>query len=293
MQPSGVRPFWRNAMCSLQLTAAVAFAMACERMVNPALPSTATIYAPPTVYSKWWAMAESCAGVSRPLADVSWLIIPNTSVFLLGDQIVSAYWTASSNRIVLAEDTRLDGAVVRHEMVHALIRTSGHPRSVFLGKCAGVVSCSTECVADAGPAGTGNISYPNLPPDSIEVSMEIVPDPPTLAVDSGVFAVVVSARNRTTHPGNVELPRVTTGPVAPFSYEIRSLAAQGPRIAGVLNLSDPSVTTFAAGETKRQYFDFVIGSMLRNRTVAPGQYTFTGSYAARFVVLTPITIASP
>lgn len=288
-----VKAAWRNALFPVQLIAAVAFATACERIVDPALPSTATLFVAPPVYDKWWAMAESCSGVTRPLANVSWFVIPGVSLFQLGNQVVSGYWTAGSNRIVLADASRLDGAVVRHEMLHALIRISGHPRSAFLEKCAGIVSCAPECVADAGPAGTSNIAYPVVPPDSLDISIQILPDPPTLGVDNGVFSVIVSARNRAPFPVNVSLPLVGGLPVAPFSFEIRSLVAPGPRITGVLDLSDPSVTTFAAGETKRQYFDFVIGSLVRNRTVAPGPYRFTGFYGARAAILTPITIAPP
>lgn len=285
---------WRNALLSVQVVAAVAFvATACERIVDPALPLTAISFTPPPVYDKWWSMAESCSGVTRPFADVSWFVVPDVSSFTFENGPVSGYWTAGSNRIVLADSSRLDGSVVRHEMVHALIRTTGHPRSAFLEKCAGLVSCTPECVADAGPAGTGNIGYANVPPDSIDVSIEILPNPPTFAVDGGVFSVVVSARNRAQHPVNVSLPVVNGLPVAPFAYEIRWLATPGPRIAGTFDLSDPSVTTFAPGETKRHYFDFNIGTIVRNRTVAPAVYRVTGSYATRSAVLTPIAIAPP
>ena len=150
---------WGNALCSFQLIAAVAFATACERIVDPALPSTAAVFVAPPVYTRWWALAESCTGVRRPLANVTWFVVPGVSLFQLGDQDVSGYWTAGSNRIVLADNSRLDGAVVRHEMVHALIRTSGHPRSTFLEKCAGLVSCTAECVADAGAPGSAYLGY--------------------------------------------------------------------------------------------------------------------------------------
>jgi hypothetical protein len=265
-----VKPTWRKALCSFQLIAAVAFATACEHtLVDPALPSTATLYVAPSVYQKWWTMAETCSGVTRPLANVTWFYIPGVSLFQLGNQVVSGYWSAASNRIVLADNSRLDGTVVRHEMVHALIRTSGHPRSIYLEKCAGVVSCTPDCVADAGPPGTANLGYTTVPPDSLDVSIQIVPDPPNVAVDSGVFSVVISAHNRASFPVNVALPLAGGLPVAPFSFEIRGLLAPGPRISGVLDMSDPSVTTFAAGETKRQYFDFVIGNVVRNKTITP------------------------
>ena len=283
----------RNAVRALPLIAAVAFATACERIVDPALPSTAAAYLAPPVYTTWWAMAESCSGVTRPLANVTWFVIPGVSLFQLGNQVVSGYWTAGSNRIVLAENSRLDGAVVSHEMLHALIRTSGHPRSEYLEKCAGIVSCTPDCVTDAGPPGTVNIAYPIVPPDSLEISIQILPNPPSLVVDSGVFSVVVSARNRAQYPVNVSLPLLGGQPVAPFSFELRSLQVPGPRISGSLELTDASVTTFAAGETKRQYFDFVIGSVIRNRTIAPGRYRFTGSYGTSSAVLNPVNVASP
>jgi hypothetical protein len=237
-------------------------------------------------------MVESCSGVSRPLANVTWFGIPG-SVFELDGEIVTGYWTAASNRIVLADSVRLDGSVVRHEMLHALIRQSGHPRSAFLEKCAGLVSCTPDCVADAGLKFTDNSGVARVPPDSLDVSIQILPNPPTFAVDGGVFSVVVSAHNRAQHAVNVALPAVTGIPVAPFSYDIRLLAAPSPRISGAFNLEDPSVTTFAAGETKRQYFDFNIGSAIHNRTLAPGTYRFAGSYGTRTAVLTNIVIASP
>lgn len=287
-----VKPILRSAFCSFQLIAAVAFATACERIVDPALPSTASSYTPPPVYEKWWTLVESCSGVSRPLAEVTWFTIPG-SAFQLGNNIVTGYWTAASNRIVLADSARLEGLVVRHEMLHALIRQSGHPRSAFLEKCAGLVSCTPECVADAGPFGTTHLGYPSVPPESVDVSIEIRPIPPTFTIDGGVFSIVVSAHNRASHPVNVSLPTIGGQPVAPFAYEIRSLGTPSRGIAGTLDLTDASVTTFAAGETKRQYFDFNIGTLIRNRTVAPGGYRFTGSYATHSASLSPILIAPP
>lgn len=275
-----------------QLIAAAAFVAACDRIVDPALPSTAASFTPPLVYDKWWSMVESCSGVSRPLANVAWVGIPG-STFQLKGQFVTGYWTAASNRIVLADSARLDGSVVRHEMLHALIRQSGHPRSAFLEKCAGLVTCSRECVEDAGPASSDYVGYPAVSLDSIETSIQILPNPPTLGVDGGVFSIVVSARNRTSHPVKLTLPLVNGVPVAPFSFEIRGLGTPSPRIAGFLDISDPTVTTFSAGETKRQYFDFNIGSVVRNRTVAPAGYRFTGWYATNAAVLTPIVIAPP
>src|SRR5512140_245269 len=116
---------------------AAVFAAACERIVDPAFPPTATQFVPPPVYDRWWAMTASCAGVTGSLSKVSWYVVPGVTEFQLKGQTVSGYWTQGSNSIVVADSSRLDGSVIRHEMLHALIRGTGHPRSAFLEKCAG------------------------------------------------------------------------------------------------------------------------------------------------------------
>jgi hypothetical protein len=285
-----VKSAWRNALCSIQLLAAVAFAAACERIVDPALPPTATVLVPPPVYEKWWTMTESCSGVTRRMSDVSWFVVPGVTQFQLNGEAVSGYWTEGSNRIVLADSSRLDGSVVRHEMLHALIKGSGHPRSAFLEKCAGLVSCTEQCVADAGAFPTVTFSAPRVPTDSIDVSVQLVPGLPTATVDEGVFALIVTAQNRLSHPVTANLQSLGGGLAAPFSYEVRALVGPGFRIVGALSQSDPSVTLFTAGETKKQYFDLVIGSAIRGRAVTNGSYRVTGWYGNHATVLSPVTI---
>src|SRR6478752_7807743 len=81
-----------RALWSLPLVAAVALVTACDRIVDPALPFAATPYSPPVVYSKWWSMVESCSGVSRPLANVTWFGVPGED-FDLNGQVVTGYWS--------------------------------------------------------------------------------------------------------------------------------------------------------------------------------------------------------
>ena len=121
---------WRGPVYCVQLFAAVAFATACEHMiVDPAFPPTSVAFTPPPVYARWWDMTQSCSGITGSLAAVSWLVVPGTSDFQFKGQTVSGYWTAGSNSIVIADSVQLDGSVIRHEMLHALIKGSGHPRS--------------------------------------------------------------------------------------------------------------------------------------------------------------------
>ena len=276
------------------MLAAVAFAAACEHtIVDPPLPATAVALAPPLVYAKWWAMTTSCSGIPGSLGNVTFYVVPGVTQFKLNGETVSAYWTQGSNSIVIADSSVLDGSVVRHEMLHSLIRTSGHPRSAFLEKCLGVVSCTPGCVSDAGPPPNLTSIPPVVPSDSIEIQISFLPDVPSSTIDGGVFTMVVSAHNKADHPVIASLIALGGAEAAPFSYDIRPAFSPGGRITGAFNLDDPAATRFAAGETKRQYFDFVIGQTVRNRTVTNGVYRISAAYGFHSTIIPQFTITAP
>lgn len=293
MQPSVVRLNWRSALYGIQAIAAVAFAVACDRIVDPPLPATATSFVPPPVYAKWWAMTTTCSGISRPLENISWYVVPGVTQFKLSKETVSAYWTEGSNSIVVADSSVLDGSVVRHEMLHSLVRSSGHPRSAFLDHCLGLVSCTPDCVSDAGPASELSVAPTVVPPDSIDLQIEFLPAAPTTGVDDGVFTMVVSARNRADHPVFASLGLRNGQPAATFSYEIRPAFPPGGGIIGSWNLNDVAANRFAAGETKREYFDFVIGQVVKNRTLTTGVYRITAWYGSHSATIPQFTISPP
>jgi len=259
-------------------------------IVDPAFPPTSVAFTPPPVYARWWDMTQSCSGITGSLAAVSWLVVPGTSDFQFKGQTVSGYWTAGSNSIVIADSVQLDGSVVRHEMLHALIKGSGHPRSDFLQKCAGVVSCTSQCVSDAGPPPKIDASIPTVSPDSLELSLQFVPDQPRASIDGGIFTLIVSVRNPASHPVTASLLTPSGVVLPPYSFEIKAAFIPGVKTQGQLNLTDASVSTFGPGETKHQYFDFVIGSVVKNRTVTVGVYRITGFYGSHQVTLNPVTI---
>lgn len=284
---------WRRTLYGIQALAAIAFAVACGGLVDPPFPATATRFGTPPVYARWWAMTTTCSGISGSLEKVKWYVVPGVTQFTLSRETVSAYWTEASNSIVIADSSLLDGSVVRHEMLHALVRTSGHPRSAFLDHCLGVVSCTPDCVADAGPPTELGATGPVVPADSIDVGIDFLPNPPASNVDGGVFTMVVSAHNPADHPVIVSLMSPGGSLAAPFSFEIRQAFAPGGGLRGAINLSDPVLTRFAAGETKRQYFDFVIGQTIRNRTLTNGVYRISASYGSHAAVIAQFTIAAP
>ncbi len=129
--------------------------VACTSIVDPALDPRAEPFHPLPVYARWWSMVESCSGLQGSLAEVSWYQVPGSETVDRSGDEVAGYWAPAGNRIVLGGEATLDGQVVRHEMLHALLRQlKGHPREYFLDRCGGVGSCASGCLTDAGPAAT-------------------------------------------------------------------------------------------------------------------------------------------
>ena len=150
---------------------------ACGLITGP-LPPGAERFAPPAVYARWWSMTEACSGHSGDLRVVQWYRVPGMG-FLHEGQEASGFWGSSPNRIVLADEVIDEGSVVRHEMLHALLQKTGHPRSQFLGACASVVTCPSACVEDAGRWHAPQENYVVVPSESLEVASGIELRPPT------------------------------------------------------------------------------------------------------------------
>src|SRR5262245_7972265 len=150
----------------LTMPCVVIGAAACRELVDPPLPAGAEAFVAPSEYGLWWTLTEACANRTASLSDVSWYVVRGARMIRDGGKTVSGYWSAASNRIVLAEDAAQTGAVVRHEMLHALLQTGGHPRTAFLENCGGVVSCGEDCVRDAGPAPAAPTSAVAVPAES-------------------------------------------------------------------------------------------------------------------------------
>ena len=131
----------RNSLASLRLAAcASVLTLGCQGLTDPALPADTVRFVPPPVYAQWWATTEACSGITRSFDAVQFYKVLNASTIpdnTYGE--VAAYWSPVSNRIVLADFYEMQGKLVRHEMLHALLRVSGHPPEYFQGRCADVV----------------------------------------------------------------------------------------------------------------------------------------------------------
>jgi hypothetical protein len=263
--------------------------ISCGRLVDPPLPADARLFVPPPVYSRWWAMVEECSGLRGSLDKVQWYSAPEelSNPDNSGDR-VEGYWSRASNRIVLSRNRTIDGAVVRHEMLHALVRSGGHSRRRFLQECGGVVSCPPSCIRDAGAPLPWGPATPTVDPSQLEVTSAVSPRSPSSMIDGGLATFTISVRNPFAYPVVVQLPNSSGGGVATsYRYAIRQIPGGGLSSA---NLAfDIGVTHFAPGETKRDVFDFVVVSIPAPSygaisgigsgiTLPPGSYLFRGDY---------------
>ena len=231
-------------------------------------------------------MVKRCSGLQGSMSDVSWYQVPGVQTLDLAGDEVSGYWTLSSNSIVLAGEATLEGVVVRHEMLHALLqKVRGHPREYFLERCGGVVSCASNCVTDAGPAPNIDATTVRVTSDVLKLFVSVVPNSPSSSVDAGVFTVIVTATNPNSYP---ILITPSTGALNHSFFYTLSGAAAG--ISGWVDVLDSGMRYFAAGETKGQYFDFSIGANLGGHIVIPGTYRLYAGYETRGVALEGISI---
>lgn len=228
-------------------------ALACSDMVNPVVARTdARQMAPLPRYSVWWEMAKSCSGVNRDVASVTFYSDPNTQARVdeSANDIVVGEWNSASNSIVLLDSYVTNPTVVRHEMVHALLRAGGHPAPTFRDDCSGIVSCMGQCARQVGDPAIAPHTARRMPVDSLVVTQTIFPSRIDLSKDSeGWFALVVEVKNTRPYPVWARLLPFPGAPgtAATFGYA-SPVASQQSYVHG-------DSVSFAAGETKRVVFD--------------------------------------
>ena len=276
---------WRHIAAALL---SVSVLTACDRLVDPPLPVDAQQFSPPAVYSTWWDMTRACSGLPGPLGAVTWFVSDEVLHDPKTGETLTAYWSAASNRIVINSLYVLEGSLVRHEMLHALIRNGGHPRRQFLGNCAGTVVCQGGCVEEAGPFPRPPENPITVTGDSLEITVSIQPIKPTTAHDGGFFAMTVFARNRTRHWVTADPGLSGSGITHSFFYNVSG--PKGALIGGNNVASDPSDWIFAPGETKKAIFDFSIGNSLPEGKLPPGEYTVRGGYDEYWAPPAAVTI---
>jgi predicted small lipoprotein YifL len=256
---------------------------ACGLITGP-LPPGAERFAPPAVYARWWSMTEACSGHSGDLRVVRWYRVPGMGLLHEGQE-VSGFWGSSPNRIVLADEVIDEGSVVRHEMLHALLQKTGHPRSQFLGACASVVTCPSACVEDAGRWHPPQENYVVVPSESLEVASGIELRPPE-ADGQRWLALEVSVRNPVGQAASVAAPGDS---LTRYTFGV-SLRGSSGGISGSQKAADSSSLFFEPFETKRWLYEFKVASDLDEFHVIPGSYFYRGGYAWHWTAFDTITV---
>jgi hypothetical protein len=139
-------------------------------------------------------------------------------------------------------------------------------------------------VADAEPAPTPDASVARVPASALEVAVQVAPATPSVAQAEGFFTVTVTARNPASHPV-VVVPAAGGSLARSFVLGVQADFGSFEREESA---PDPSLALFAAGETKRQVYDFRVvpfgtpsGAALGARVLPPGAYTITARFDER------------
>jgi hypothetical protein len=275
-----------------RLLFALVAGVACGHLTDPPLPENALVFHPPGVFAKWWSMVESCSGLTGSMETIQWystlgdLRDPNHN-----DASIAGYWSLAGNRVVLTTSDTIAGGIVRHEMLHALLRAAGHPRPAFLQTCGGVVFCGQLCVRDAGPPPPPPAGTPTVAPSELEVTSIVSPNAPSSQIDGGLATFTISVHNPFTHGVIVSLP--TTGGSVPVSYGYTMRESAGGGVTSGVPAYDTGVAYFAAGETKREMIDFFVippdfpsyvgppGLGVGGIALPAGTYSFQGDFGGK------------
>lgn len=245
----------------LSIIAACSLILACDAPVGP---RDAVRFDPPLSYRALWRTVEFCSGRTGALADVAWF---STESSATGTGDVAGAWYARGNRIYLQTEALEDEALVRHEMLHALLRSGKHT-SEFLTGCGGLVVCGDACTAEAGGVGPGaGEDAPLILPSELDVQLTVLP---ARAGDEGWSAMVVSARN----------PRPEAVWVDLSERSGREFICRGSPCTNPLLARDRRA--FRAGETRRASLVFA---------EPPGEYIIGGGYSSNSAV--PVTVTIP
>ncbi|MCC6930945.1 MAG: hypothetical protein IT359_18285 [Gemmatimonadaceae bacterium] len=227
------------------------------------------------------------------MRDVSFYVVPGAAEIPLADgHPVSGRWDDGANRIVLAGNAQLHGSLVRHEMLHALMRNGDHPREMFIGRCAAEVVCIDDCIVAGGRPPPPDPTAVHVPSDSLRVSVEVTPPQPQRAIMNGHFMMIIQARNETPQALIIDLaPSGDAGPPRSWGFK---LVGNGGSQWYDLRADVPEVVRFAPFEVKRFIFDFrVHAGGAHYYDLAPGTYRFSGVFGENWAAAPPIVTLLP
>lgn len=134
------RPSWFPG--GLAAWAILSCAACADASAPTPLPLEATRFEPEPVFRDWWTQIQECSGRSGDYDAVTWYYVPGEEPFHAPglDKVVIGYWDPAGNRIVLLQFVPNRSALIRHEILHALIRRGDHPATYFQELCGAVIN---------------------------------------------------------------------------------------------------------------------------------------------------------
>ena len=104
---------------------------------SAALPAGAEAMEAPAIYQDWWGKTEACSKRSGQFSRIEWYVVPGVTTFATDMGPKVGLWIQNGSRvsIVVAGGYENHEMVVRHEMLHALLRQEGHPTVYFVDRC--------------------------------------------------------------------------------------------------------------------------------------------------------------
>ncbi|HEU5153688.1 MAG TPA: hypothetical protein VFU03_03050 [Gemmatimonadales bacterium] len=104
---------------------------------EPILPAGATEIPIPASYLEWHAKTEACSGLKGEFSTIKFYVVPGVETFSTADGAKVGEWTSDgvTSRIVIAGNYQNFEMVVRHELLHSLLRKEGHPTEYFVDRC--------------------------------------------------------------------------------------------------------------------------------------------------------------
>lgn len=269
-----MRDYRQNAFAQLGFALLLLCVVACERPTGPRFPADAEQYEPLEIYAEWWRMVAACSGTTRDFNEVRWYHAPRASIVATLGRRAGAFYTETGSRVVITSERVSEGPLVRHEMLHALHRVGGHPRSLFMDRCAGLVSCDGDCLKEAGAAPVAAASIRRVPSESLVVWNEVRPSAPRAAIWGGFFVFTVRVRNPYDEPVVVQLaPSGDAGAPLSFRYRFESSATNG---SFNVRADDGAVYLFAPREEKEMVFDFSVAPTQSHSQLVVGEWTLRG-----------------
>jgi hypothetical protein len=224
--------------------------------------------------------------------DVTFYVVPGVAEIPLSDgRPAAGRWDEKPNRIVLSGSAQFEGDLVRHEMLHALMRDGGHRREMFIGRCAGEVVCVGYCIAEGGRPLPPDLAAVHASPATLRVSVEVTPPQPQTAIMDGHFMMIIAARNETSLALIIDLPP-SGDPGPPGSIGYRNDGNGGTRRYD-MRADVPEVARFTPGEVKRFIFDFRIHNGGTRYDLPAGTYRFAGVFGDNWAAAPPTVTVLP